>query len=303
MSGVKPNGPPKGHAPSRERGSFWTATRDVWLGAIDLVRPAVHADASPEQRGTAIVLLTIVLGLFVCLGVLFLGRTENNGWAGSVTVIVIVGGFAAAGWISRRVPQPAVPQFQPWCRTVVRWPLSAENAAELGILLGNVRNRAIEYFASRQNAVTADLIRANIFLPDYISHQDGKTLYVLRCPSELTRAMVKADARLTLLPGEGLSGAVFITGEPRSTTNRLDGLWTDENKRLVSTDLQWIVSQPLKNSRHVTLGVLNIDGRKVEITERQLDGLGAFVAEDLERVAAYLAQVPICELRVSAQEC
>lgn len=295
--------PTKRVTTTRGPGQYWSAVKDVWLAAIHLVQPAVDRDASSELRATAIALLTIILGLFICLAVLFFGKPENNPWAGGITILLVLLGFAYAGLILfRGEPHVPVATFRPWCRKVVRWPLSDEHAAALGILLADVRQQAISYFKLRRVAISDELVRANIFLPDYSSHQDGKTLYVLRCPSALTRAMGKADANMRLLPGEGLSGAVFITGETRITTNRFDGLWTEETKCLVTRNLKWIVSQPLKGSRQVTLGVLNIDGIDLEISEEHLSGLAAFVADGVSKVASFLERAPLCELSVSVND-
>lgn len=111
-------------------------------------------------------------------------------------------------------------------------------------------------------------VRANIFFPDYENVGTSQRAFVLKIRPGLHIHMTEPELGITLEPGQGLTGQVFRTGEPRvaqrqkASETGWDEVYqiTPELVRIIHPKLKWIVSMPLKGGDHKPIGVMNIDG-------------------------------------------
>jgi hypothetical protein len=132
-------------------------------------------------------------------------------------------------------------------------------------------------------------VRANIFLPEY----DPRGAYVLKIRSGLHIHMTEPELGIVLNDGQGLTGHVFKTCEPR-VAQRLptektgwDLIYkiTPKIAKIIHPELKWIVSMPLKGSDGKAIAVMNIDGL---VHQFDIDDLYA-CARKLTRHAIILA--------------
>lgn len=113
-------------------------------------------------------------------------------------------------------------------------------------------------------------VRANIFFPDYESAGNPQHAFVLKIRPGLHINMTDPELGITLGPGQGLTGHVFQTGEPRVAQRQIaaetgwDEVYqiTTELAAIIHPELKWIISMPLKGGDGNPIGVMNIDGLK-----------------------------------------
>jgi hypothetical protein len=131
-------------------------------------------------------------------------------------------------------------------------------------LLEEARRLVFDTLRQKQRALEDGQVRANIFFPEYRSGGS----YLLKIRPGLHIQMSGAELGITLKAGQGLTGKVFQTGEPRvaqrvmtePTGWELVYRITPDLAEIIHPELRWIVSMPLKGAGNRPIGVMNIDG-------------------------------------------
>jgi hypothetical protein len=146
--------------------------------------------------------------------------------------------------------------------------LSSTTREKMFQVLEEARQLAWKLLNAKEPALRDTMVRANVFFPDYESAGTSRRKYFLKIKPGLHINMTEREAGITLEPGQGLTGHVFQTGEPR-VAQRLtteESGWdevykiTPELAAIVHPELKWIVSMPLKYGEGRPIGVMNIDG-------------------------------------------
>lgn len=126
--------------------------------------------------------------------------------------------------------------------------------------------------------VENNAIRGNVFMPDFHSAGRHGCAFHLYMPAELRREMnyVKEHG-IILLPGDGVTGTVFIEGSQKIVAQDEFPL-RDIYKKDLHPDLKWVISTPMKSLNGATvLAVLNIDVLRYELKEGDFQVLGPLI--------------------------
>lgn len=142
-------------------------------------------------------------------------------------------------------------------------------------VLEETRNSVFTYLNAIDSQLLDEHVRANIFYPEYGgtgNHED----YQLKIYDGFHFNMnCEEEIMITFKPNQGATGYVFESGKVRvtkrfKTGESGSGGWHEKlniNKELakiIHPDLKWIISMPLKEKNGSTIGVLNVDGLKIQ---------------------------------------
>lgn len=166
--------------------------------------------------------------------------------------------FLGDGQSQTSIP-PALPK---------RISLSSATRQAMFEVLEQARLLVWENLNQKKAALQDNQVRANIFFPDYENTGSHPPEFILKIRPGMHINMNEPEVGITLGPGQGLTGQVFRTGEPRvaqrqpSSETGWDEVYqiTPELASIIHPDLKWIVSMPLKGGDGKSIGVMNIDG-------------------------------------------
>jgi hypothetical protein len=278
---------------------------DITLGSVKEV-------PTDQKSFIALAGLVLVFALGISVPFVCVGQYAYAFWFGVVALLVIALVLCLVWGLGR--DKRASHTSPTWTRVVPKLPLSADARDDLIGKLDDIRNAACVAIQQRHAELGFDLadIRVNVFLPDdrganqtgicRLCIPDG--LHAGMSPASNATAMEKsrADSEIGLKfwPGQGLTGVVFVSQKPCIKTatdaDEASGSWHDDFSltssqiEVVHSELKWIISLPLKvadGNRERTIGVLNIDGLRVEFTDKDLQAL--VTVELIARVTDFAA--------------
>lgn len=151
-------------------------------------------------------------------------------------------------------------------------PLPTYKADKLKTMLEETRKEAFEFLRRNDRKLSDTDVRANIFFPvcDAAGKLNGNKLRiysVMYCNMDNP-----LERGITFKPKQGATGRVFADGQ-RRVVQRLqstDGDWEatyNINRKLaalIHPDLKWIISMPLMAADRKPVGVVNVDGLRVQ---------------------------------------
>jgi hypothetical protein len=169
-------------------------------------------------------------------------------------------------------PQPPLPH--PWSQPL---PISDLKLKYLRTTLGATREAALQFLneslKSRDQIIPDELVRANIFFPEYDSPSNPQRYKLKICPGlHLMMQDSSPELHISFLPNQGATGHVFASGQA-CVAQRLgsgEGDWndiyniTDELAEIIHPDLKWVISMPLQLPGAKPMGVVNVDGLQYE---------------------------------------
>jgi hypothetical protein len=165
--------------------------------------------------------------------------------------------------LGEQKPQATVPPASPTNIT-----LSSTTRKAMFDVLEAARHLVWDHLHIKKPDLQENQVRANIFFPEYESAGKSKHAFVLKIKPGLHINMTEPELGITLAPGQGLTGHVFQTGEPRVAQRQptVETGWderyqiTPELAAIIHPELKWIVSMPLKGADGKPIAVMNIDG-------------------------------------------
>jgi hypothetical protein len=174
------------------------------------------------------------------------------------------------GWLAAR-RQDGLLKYQ-W--RVVQQPIRDEKLVrQMNEALSKFYQAARKAFEDAIPGV-GDMVRANIFLPDFRRAADG-VAFELRMTPQFTLKMTQSGERhASFQPGYGATGTAFVSGQAVVTLDRLYGI-PESHKSVynaqIARELKAILSLPIRDDKSV-IAILNIDvcGDK-PVSERQLN--------------------------------
>ncbi len=219
-----------------------------------------------------------------------------------LVVILLLFGFG-----SRLSPQQLPPPI--WTNSVPQLPLKPEVSIQLKLLLQDIRKKAFDILGSIDPDLQDRHIRANVFVPD--SNEAGKGIpCVLRIPPDLHINMTHPpELEVNFRPGDGATGRAYYRGS-RQTARRTSvdpSGWseifplTDEQRKMIHKDLQWVVSSPLQDANARTIGVLNIDCLHRDFTDDQLNTMAVALSGDIRAFGLELMKQPQLSITIRAE--
>lgn len=200
-----------------------------------------------------------------------------------------------------------------WSRTMPRQPLDrGDEYQTIAQKIEDLRNRALIWVEEHGVAVTIEMVRGHLFLPDYgQAATDG--VCELFMPAEFTTG----KELLRLRPGDGVAGFTYSTEQPQVVCIPLkDGTpqmpkqyrYTADQLEVRPAGLRWVLTFPLKlppqkaQKSGSTIGVLTLTGLSHELTEDQLNGLVGHLLAHVIAFAALVGKLPLVRLSVEVQE-
>jgi hypothetical protein len=184
-----------------------------------------------------------------------------------------------------------------WVRLLPRIPLPQDVLKNLQTELEVLRGSAATILADIGANISADLVRANIFLPDTRRAEVGQVCGLFIPKSLHVNMQDIKERELVFRPDEGLTGRVFVQeeaqgaiftpgdhiwrrvtffGAPPDPQNGFDFTLTEYQQKLISVRLRWVVSFPLKvpdGREETTVGVVNVDGLDKELLPEKMKEL------------------------------
>jgi hypothetical protein len=204
-----------------------------------------------------------------------------------------------------------------WSRVVPKWPLPSDKVDELAAELENIRNHAFLWLQSSQcaQALQANEVRANVFLPDYTKPSPGDAC-TLVMPDRLRVGMDgDPDEHISFRPLQGLTGLVFArkgrkfakTFETSEGAHEFEDYYqlTEKQKQMIHPGLRWIVSFPLSvpgDRMSNAMGVLNVDGLNHQLSNNDLKLLWGELSTRVADFAGQLAHTPKVRITISLEE-
>ena len=268
----------------------------------DLVLEAIKG-GSVLQKG---VIVLPALGAIVAL---VIGGALINGGHGTQGFILAVLGFVLLllGVGALLYVSPARTSRRPdWEREVPKIPLEESVLDELSISLEAIRTKALACFKSTVTAAQSSAIveeghvRANVLLPDCREIATGEPC-VLTFTAKLMKQMnTEKEKTLRFRPGEGISGHVFLTGEPM--VKRPSFGIDEDHLQALNPSIKMIASFPLKDARGNTLAVLCLDFLHHEVRQESVSSFTQTLTGDVDKFAARLAQEPRRRLSMSVED-
>jgi hypothetical protein len=222
----------KGAAPAQKIG-IYCCYGVILLGIIVLAVP-------PYQASKQIIALALTVACLVIVGIFVLARYKN----------------LSSGSESR----PTLP--------LQLFPLSNLKRDHLRTMLEETRNIALQFLESKNQMVWDDLVRADIFFPEYDSPPNTNQYKLKICPGLHLKMNYPPELSISFLPNQGATGNVFASGQPRVAQRLTSGKgdWddffniTDELAATIHSELKWIISMPLLLTGGKPMGVVNVDG-------------------------------------------
>jgi predicted phosphodiesterase len=211
----------------------------------------------------------------------------------------------------RALGQLSVERRKSWSRTVPKLPLPTTTVTELSKLLEEIRVRAFKLLKKHKGRLLNRHVRGNVFLLDYRQPHDG-CAYTLYMPEELRKKMnYPPEWDIRFNPGQGATGLAFETGRQRISKrlSKQKGDWdsvfhlTDDLKKKVHKDLEWIVTLPLKDPvTELTLAILNIDGLDYQFPDEVLSEVVLSLISEIKAFGVSLAEQPRVSISFSVEE-
>lgn len=220
--------------------------------------------AGPRERVVIFACFVLVLfGIVTFFGSIFDPVTKRISLAAIVLGVVAV--VALYFWRSKRsVPGSSLGSA-----------LKAEGIVLSNVVFDNVRTTlqdtqriAFEFLRTKYSDLSAEEVRANIFLPVYGEPNNAKK-YMLEIYQGLHVNMERQEElEIRFKPNQGATGYVFKSGK-KQVALRLPsgkGEWSSKyniNKalaKIIHPNLKWIITVPLTVGGNEIIGVLNVDG-------------------------------------------
>jgi len=221
-----------------------------------------------------------------------------------------------------------------WARLVPQLPIMDDKLDGFQISMRQLRTTAIALLnEARRKAgrteVNSEKIRINLFLVlTYETQKSGALVLVI--PKRMHDNMsCFEDRNIRILPHEGLTGRTFTLGEAcgaKSTsassgklewskvdlfpTRPASDEWerfvlSEEQQKLVGTQLSWIVSFPLSydpTDRGTTFGVLNIDCVDDMAKIDDMRALASGIEPNVLALAASIAELPKVQITIRVED-
>jgi hypothetical protein len=259
---------------------------------LEVLSLEVFGRLSPSFVALIFIAVLATMVAFVSAGIAFASATVAGYCiVGALVVVLAVLGLV---WLELR-------RQVRWTRQVPSMALLGKEIDGLNGLLDGIRRTAHIFLQGQMpgEPLGDELIRANVFLPDYDDQHEAAIAW-LKIRHERLRINMSHQPEwdLQFRPGQGSTGRAFaletaqIAVRRSNQSGQCDAVYllTQEQTEKVDPRLKWVVSFPLKHpGTNSTMGILNIDGLThefdVDVLGKMAILLPAGVKEFEERIA------------------
>jgi hypothetical protein len=246
---------------------------------------------------------------------------EMRDWS---TPVLYMGTRQGRLWLTKKVEHAETR----WSRAMVELDLPEQAIKELGEQVRRIRVSAQDEFHELMNnresppkQIDCGRVRVTVFLPenrrDRVKKGDVCGLFI---PPKLHQGLGEnsKERKIIFRTNEGLTGRVYTEQRPsgarrESTSSEWEPIdfqgphdkdeafdLTDAQNALVSEELTWIVSFPLKACEDgETLGVLNIDGLTDVLSDGEMWEMYHALRPKVAEFAGILGKLPKCRVTIS----